>query len=482
MSYEGCDDGNLINGDGCSSTCKVEENWSCQGGSPTQKDTCTCANQSGVFQFGNSCVTLDSGMQRSIAQMSSLTSASSESIEGGLIGAQMISGASGSMFATALNSLHILMLFKYCDVGFPPNIEQLFDLVSSNSSSSAGSADILNLFTTLANEYSQGGGTTNRFNKFGVKAFFLSNMGSFFFVMPLVLLLIGVLNILKTLFKNTSLARTISRTLLPNFQWNMVLSSIIGAQTKLALAWSLQFSNPFGNVYCIVNFVIALVCLLAILAVYIAIVFKISWYWSIVRERCFLSRQVLVKAHTKQKKLGILWKSYDVKTTVGRYFLLLQMVKNTLVVMIIFALYNYPLAQCYTLLFLSIIYLIIIGIGRPFKRVIDTLNCIMNEVWLLLEEILMTVFATNKTHYFLTLNSGNMLGWVMIGIILLSLGSNILCILAAIIQSIIEKLRKKKRKKKRDSISRMSRGKEAAAARRSHLKSPRKFKQSEIIE
>ncbi|EAR86241.2 myxococcus cysteine-rich repeat protein (macronuclear) [Tetrahymena thermophila SB210] len=35
-----CDDGNLINGDGCDSNCKIEPNFKCSGGSPTSKDVC----------------------------------------------------------------------------------------------------------------------------------------------------------------------------------------------------------------------------------------------------------------------------------------------------------------------------------------------------------------------------------------------------------------------------------------------------------
>lgn len=37
----GCDDGNKINGDGCSSTCEVETGYTCNGGSPSSKDTCS---------------------------------------------------------------------------------------------------------------------------------------------------------------------------------------------------------------------------------------------------------------------------------------------------------------------------------------------------------------------------------------------------------------------------------------------------------
>ncbi|KAL4428862.1 hypothetical protein ABPG74_001349 [Tetrahymena malaccensis] len=35
-----CDDGNTINGDGCSSSCKVEDGWKCSGGSATSPDVC----------------------------------------------------------------------------------------------------------------------------------------------------------------------------------------------------------------------------------------------------------------------------------------------------------------------------------------------------------------------------------------------------------------------------------------------------------
>eukprot|EP00347_Sterkiella_histriomuscorum_P013569 403364213 len=35
-----CDDGNTLNGDGCSSTCSIESGWTCSGGNSTTKDTC----------------------------------------------------------------------------------------------------------------------------------------------------------------------------------------------------------------------------------------------------------------------------------------------------------------------------------------------------------------------------------------------------------------------------------------------------------
>lgn len=35
-----CDDGNLLNGDGCDSKCRIEKGWNCTGGSMLMPDTC----------------------------------------------------------------------------------------------------------------------------------------------------------------------------------------------------------------------------------------------------------------------------------------------------------------------------------------------------------------------------------------------------------------------------------------------------------
>jgi cysteine-rich repeat protein len=35
-----CDDGNLVNGDGCDDTCTVEANWVCGGGNDALPDIC----------------------------------------------------------------------------------------------------------------------------------------------------------------------------------------------------------------------------------------------------------------------------------------------------------------------------------------------------------------------------------------------------------------------------------------------------------
>lgn len=40
MVSEPCDDGNVINGDGCTSSCVVEDNYSCVNGSLSSASVC----------------------------------------------------------------------------------------------------------------------------------------------------------------------------------------------------------------------------------------------------------------------------------------------------------------------------------------------------------------------------------------------------------------------------------------------------------
>jgi hypothetical protein len=398
-------------------------------------------------------VVLNSSTQQLVEQTASYSNIISATTEDGLTVFQLFSGGFGSIFATALNALHILMLFKYCDVGYPPNVEEFYFVTAENSSSSSSSSssldvtNLLNFFTKLSNDYPQGTATQDRFEKFGVHSFFLSNIGSFFFIIAVLLVLILFLNILKKVIKHPTANSVISDSLLPIFQWNVVLGMLIGGQIKLAFAWCLQFNNPLVNMYSIINLVIAVLFLLAIIATYVACIFNISWNWSISRKKMGLDHQTLIKVELRQKKLGILWNSYDVSASTGRYFVLFQLLRNTILVAIICLLSNFPLTQSFLLIFISITYLFIIGVGKPFKSRINNISVISNEMCILLEEMIMAVFATNKSQDFMSQSTGSVLGWVIIGAMFLSLATNILCIILNVFRVIVEAIRKWREKK-----------------------------------
>lgn len=50
-----CDDGNMIDGDGCSSNCTIEAGWVCSDGTPTSKDNCQFICGNGVLDTNEEC-------------------------------------------------------------------------------------------------------------------------------------------------------------------------------------------------------------------------------------------------------------------------------------------------------------------------------------------------------------------------------------------------------------------------------------------
>lgn len=56
---EECDDGGLVSLDGCNSTCKIESNYICVGGTPTSQDTCTaCLKNYAPNSSKNECLSI----------------------------------------------------------------------------------------------------------------------------------------------------------------------------------------------------------------------------------------------------------------------------------------------------------------------------------------------------------------------------------------------------------------------------------------
>ena len=50
-----CDDGNKVNGDGCSSDCHIEQGWTCSGGTSTSSDSCTPICGDGLIRGTEQC-------------------------------------------------------------------------------------------------------------------------------------------------------------------------------------------------------------------------------------------------------------------------------------------------------------------------------------------------------------------------------------------------------------------------------------------
>jgi cysteine-rich repeat protein len=54
IGFEGCDDGNVINGDGCNSDCTIQTGYDCIGGTPVAPDTWAVVWGDGI-NIGETC-------------------------------------------------------------------------------------------------------------------------------------------------------------------------------------------------------------------------------------------------------------------------------------------------------------------------------------------------------------------------------------------------------------------------------------------
>ena len=448
---EQCDDGNVISGDGCSSSCQVETNWVCHLGSVETNpltDTCSCIPDPEIHYLGGACVKLDPATAETIATMGSAQVTSAQAVEGSLVGAHLFTGAAGGLFPTAMNALNIQILLKYCSAKYPPIVESFFSAVTKHAGEESSSSDsglipeLTRLIKSIKGEkYLSNYG---RFKVFGKSISFLTNAGS-----PLVsalgsLVMIGIIRIFKFLLKSSQKLSPIIDNLLNTFEWNMTFSFINGAQIKFTLAWCLQFGEPVFDTYGIINLVVAVLVLVAVVVVS-AVSFSFStWNWNIVQNEAFLSKKRLEMLSSRQKKFVCLWKPYILDFSFGRYFYLIQSIKNSLFVTILYVYQGHPIEQSYLLLFTSMLYIVMLVVGQPFKRTIDLASVLLNEIILMVEAALLVIFSINGKIAFFGDDVLNLIGWILIGCMLGVLGMNGVFILLSIVIPLFTYLTQKK--------------------------------------
>ena len=120
-----------------------------------------------------------------------------------------------------------------------------------------------------------------------------------------------------------------------------------------------------------------------------------------------------------------------------------------LIVTIIFWLPMAPIAQAYLLLFTNIFFILALLIGKPYKQFEKYLATLSNEIIMVLQEVFIAVFATNKQVKFLSYTQGMIMGWIFIGLIMLSLVVNALFAIFTIGKVLVVSWKNKKKKSKR---------------------------------
>ena len=389
---------------------------------------------------------MDDRSTQIVSQISSSVQTTASVVGAGVLGGQAIIGGTSNSLASSTNAVHLLLLLRYIDAGYPPNVESFFDMTSRNAPSNDSSIiPEVFLFVRVGN-LSQYQSKWYRFGEYKLSVNFLTNCGTSVLICFFSLVMSGILMIVKKYAKRKS---ALVDNILYRFKWNQILSCVANNQSKLALGWFLQFSGTSFDAYGISNLIIAVLSLLGVAIVIVVPVNHTRWNWRVTRDKLFLSREAIKASEPRQKQYAFVVNDVVTETSVGRYFFVLSFAKVLLIVAIIFWLPKAPIAQIYLLLFTNIFFILALLIGKPYKELEKQLAMLSNEIIMLLQEVLMAVFATNKQVKFLSYTQWMVMGWIFIGLILLSLVVNAFVAIFIIIKALVISWRNKKKKSKR---------------------------------
>ena len=362
--------------------------------------------------------------------LSSVTEGASSAATGGVVAAQVLSGGTGSLVVTVMNILELALLLRYCSVGYPDNVETFFNALSGN-------ADLLpNPMSLVIKDdlYSQS--HWHRFEKFEESVNFLDNCGGAFFKIVGCVLLVGLLKLLQKCSGKFKTYKKVLQGILAIFEWNNTLSFLLGAQVDMALAWAIQFSEPaFETTYGLMNFIIALFSFFLVLIIYMHIAKLNTWNANMIKKQARMSRRRVKTVDAQRAKSLVLWNDYNASNSIGKNFLLFTLLKNTLVVAVVYFLPQIPLLQGLTLFMISVMFLMVVAIGKPLKAKDQMVCALVNETAWVLQSTLLLYFSILKTLE-KDSNHGRTAGWVFIVTIIGELAFNLLFILYSVVSQI----------------------------------------------
>lgn len=380
-------------------------------------------------------------------------------VTGSVVFSQLMTAGTGSVVMNVMNTIQIVLLVRYCNVGYPLNVEEFFLVLSNNTGL------IPNFFSYFSEDNPQYASEYYRFELYQDSKLFLDNAGDSVtsLVINIVVLIIvkALLCVLKRCNKSPGFMTRLLSKVLTIIEWNNTIGLMLGPQVDFVLAWAIQFNEPVFDAYGTFNFVAAIVVLVVNVFAYIAfarIIKKNKHYIQTQTQSIDASSTTTTVSQQPQnrhhKKYSILCGDYHQDSFGSTYFMFISYAKNTLFVLIVFFFPRAPFVQSYLLLTLSICSLILLVKLKPFESRASLINSIINEALACLTAALMCVFAVNKKKSCLTMEKFTIVGWVFIGSVLFSIASNLLLTLSTILTQLKElkqKLARRKRNKRKVS-------------------------------
>ena len=397
----------------------------------------------GACKVRDEVVILEEEVRVIVNSISNTTKGTSTAISTTVITGQILAGGTSSLLVTVANSLQLTSLLMYCTAGFPDNVDGLFEMVGENlnlmpnplPSSIQSSSDVASDGEEQQQQYVS---QRYRFKRFGDSVNILDHCGGALNMITISIFVIVLVKLLQLCGKRSITWQRLLSKVLTVFEWNNTLSYALGAQVDFAFGLALQLSEPvLTTFYGVLNLIVAIAIIISTILLYTLISKLNRWNYemTLILNKNDISEPDAVK--DKRAKLNVLWSDYSLETKAGRSYLLLSLLKNILIVISIASLQSAPLLQAITLCIVSITFLVIICVGKPYNGKEQAISGIVNEALWTLQTFLVLYFASAKTAN-KDRNTSFTAGWVFIGTMFATFAFNLLFSLYAVICQIVQ--------------------------------------------
>ena len=354
------------------------------------------------------------------------------------IASAVIPAITGGMSTSAMLLIGFLAevdLYKYINVPFPDNFNLFCECIASNL--------LPNLFANFDDNFGANPNSTiGKFEFWGVSATLLDNSSAAIFKDLVVLGIIVAVNILMVIFSKCPDLYSLLSKLRNLFMWNLFLSFYLGDYSELQLNAMIELrehsvSSLYSNVS--LTFSIIIVVTYALLKIYLLYILnrkhrkqrppvlpkskpRLRWYTKEELNQEFVQESFC----PVPPSVAIISEDFLPKNAFTRNFFLITIVENFLLILLVFFLQDYGLAQAIVYTILTLLYIALIAWQRPYKSKFQLVILLINQISKVAMGIIAIMIGVNEQTNSIPQESITQMGNALILLIVIVIGINLL--------------------------------------------------------
>ena len=293
------------------------------------------------------------------------------------------SGDPSAMFMGTLAKM--LQYVKYIDMVYPPKIKMMFEAQSKVNKTDNSSSFITKIEDKIKGSFYDAP-LPGTFGYYQLHSSFVSNFLQSLLTLGAIAFIILLLEILTRQGSNSSKIHKVLSGILDIFKWNLFLIMFCGMYGDIIFFSSLEFKTAkFSDLSSSISFTICiLVNVLAALVITRMVQVNLNLKSSR-KNRIALNHQTLTMqdAVEKWKSYKPFFEAYKNYTFSQQSFMLFFIIRISLFYAVVAYLQEYPRIQVILINVISVGMILYLILGRPFAKVINTLNQVVFECTLL---------------------------------------------------------------------------------------------------